>query len=187
MEIDLNARNLKICLGKCPLLFWIFPFINIMYQICLGSHLYHSKMFYKVFSIKVYLIFVILLEALFCLWLLWLFYWILWVFKKFFLMFISFWDRERQSVSWGRGRKRVRHRIWSRLQTLSYEHRARHRARTHKPWDVTWAEVGRLTNWASQPPRWISCFQISYCWFVEKTFNFYMNLSYKIRISRPNC
>ena len=35
----------------------------------------------------------------------------------------------------GWGRERGRHRIWSRLQALSCQHRARHGARTHEPWD----------------------------------------------------
>ena len=35
----------------------------------------------------------------------------------------------------GTGRERGRHRIWSRLQALSCQHRAWCGARTHKPWD----------------------------------------------------
>ena len=34
-----------------------------------------------------------------------------------------------------RGRERGRHRIWSRLQALSYQHRVRHGAQTPEPWD----------------------------------------------------
>ena len=55
-------------------------------------------------------------------------------FLKFFLMFIYHWERETEQ-EWGRGRERGRHRIWSRPQAPSYEHRARHRAQTHKLWD----------------------------------------------------
>ena len=51
--------------------------------------------------------------------------------KNFFLTFIYFWDRERQSMNGG-GSERGRHRIWNRLQALSSQHRARRGARTHK-------------------------------------------------------
>ena len=46
----------------------------------------------------------------------------------FFLMFIHFWERERD-------RERERHRIQSRLQALSREHRPWHGAWTHELWD----------------------------------------------------
>ena len=56
------------------------------------------------------------------------------IFSKFFKMFIF--DRERETEhEWGRGRERGRHRIGSRLQALSCQHRARPRAQTHKPRD----------------------------------------------------
>ena len=42
---------------------------------------------------------------------------------------------KQTECKWGRGRERGRHRIWSRFQALSYQHRARYRARTHEPWD----------------------------------------------------
>ena len=54
--------------------------------------------------------------------------------KKFFLTFIYFWDRERQSMNGG-GSERGRHRIWNRLQALSCQHRAWRGARTHGPRD----------------------------------------------------
>ena len=41
----------------------------------------------------------------------------------FFLMFIYFWDRETEHER-GRVRERGRHRMWSRLQALSCQHRA---------------------------------------------------------------
>ena len=47
---------------------------------------------------------------------------------------VYFWDRERQSMNGG-GSERGRQRIWNRLQALSCQHRARHGARTHGPWD----------------------------------------------------
>ena len=43
-------------------------------------------------------------------------------------------DSKRQS-EWGRGRESGRHRIWSRLQALSCQHRVWRGARTHGPWD----------------------------------------------------
>ena len=44
--------------------------------------------------------------------------------------------RERETARVGEGqRERGRHRIWSRLQALSCQHRARHGARTHELWD----------------------------------------------------
>ena len=65
-------------------------------------------------------------------------------------MFIYFWERERKTEhEQGRGRERRRHRIWSRLQALSCQPRARCRARTHKLWDpeLSW---GQTLNWLSQ-------------------------------------
>ena len=58
-----------------------------------------------------------------------------------FLMFISFWETDRQTeCEQGRARGRGRHRSWSRLQALSCQHRARHEARTHGPrdHDLSW-------------------------------------------------
>ena len=49
----------------------------------------------------------------------------------YFFMFIYFCKRARE---WGRGSERGRHRIGSRLQALSCQHRARRRARTHELW-----------------------------------------------------
>ena len=51
-------------------------------------------------------------------------------------MFIYFWERDRETEhEWGRGRERGRHRIRSRLEALSCQHRAWHGARTHELWD----------------------------------------------------
>ena len=50
-------------------------------------------------------------------------------------------ERERE-----RGREKGRHRIWSRLQALSCQHRARHWTRTHEPWDHDLSQP-------TEPPR----------------------------------
>ena len=52
----------------------------------------------------------------------------------FFLTFIYFWESETEH-KWGRGRETGAHRIRSRLQALSWQHRARHGAQTHRPRD----------------------------------------------------
>ena len=52
-------------------------------------------------------------------------------FKK---IFIYFWERQTECEG-VRGRERGRHRIWSRLQAPSYEHRARRESRIHELWD----------------------------------------------------
>ena len=50
----------------------------------------------------------------------------------FNVLFIFETETEREQ---GRGREWARHRIQSRLQVLSCQHKAQCRARTHKPWD----------------------------------------------------
>ena len=52
----------------------------------------------------------------------------------------------------GGGSERGRHRIRNRLQALSCQHKARRGARTHGPRDRDLAEVGRLTDCATQAP-----------------------------------
>ena len=69
-----------------------------------------------------------------------------------FFFFFNFWDRERQSMNRGRGRERGRHRIGNKLQAPSHQPRARRGARTHGPRDRDLAEVGRLTDCATQVP-----------------------------------
>ena len=76
----------------------------------------------------------------------------LFIYLFIFLMFIYFWDRERQSMNGG-GSERGRHRIWNGLQALSGQHRARRGLELTDREIMTWAEVGRLTNWATQAPR----------------------------------
>uniref|UniRef100_A0ABI7YPV6 Uncharacterized protein n=1 Tax=Felis catus TaxID=9685 RepID=A0ABI7YPV6_FELCA len=60
-------------------------------------------------------------------------------------------QREREHER-GRSRERGRHRIGNRLQALSHQPRARRGARTHGPRDRDLAEVGRLTDCATQAP-----------------------------------
>uniref|UniRef100_A0ABI7WU26 Androgen induced 1 n=1 Tax=Felis catus TaxID=9685 RepID=A0ABI7WU26_FELCA len=67
-----------------------------------------------------------------------------------FLTFIDLRETEHERA---RGRERGRHRIGNRLQAPSHQPRARCGARTHGPRDRNLAEVGRLTDCATQAPR----------------------------------
>ena len=69
----------------------------------------------------------------------------------FFNVYLFLGQRETEHER-GRGRERGRHRIGNRLQALSHQPRARRRARTHGPGDRDLAEVGRLTDCATQAP-----------------------------------
>ena len=75
----------------------------------------------------------------------------------------------------GRVRERGRHRIGNRLQALSHQPRAWRRARTQGPRDRDLAEIGRLTDCASQAPLnnvfWRTC-------FLSLNFNFSIFLFY---------
>ena len=76
------------------------------------------------------------------------------IFFKFFINIYSFFESQRETEhERGRGRERGRHRIGSRLQPPGHQPRARCRARTHGPRDRDLAEVGRLTDCATQAPR----------------------------------
>ena len=77
-----------------------------------------------------------------------LFYFIL---NFFFNIYLFLGQRETEGEQ-GRGRERGRHRIGNRLQALSHQPRARRGARTHGPRDRDLAEVGRLTDCATQAP-----------------------------------
>ena len=75
-------------------------------------------------------------------------------FSTFFYLFLGQRETEHER---GRGRERGRHRIGNRLQALSHQPRARCGARTPGPRDRDLAEVGRLTDCATQaPPMWPS-------------------------------
>ena len=78
----------------------------------------------------------------------------LYILFYFILMLIYFWERQTE-CKLGRGRERGRHRIWSRLQALSCQHRARHGARTHEPYDhdLSWSQMlNRLSHPGATPP-----------------------------------
>ena len=71
----------------------------------------------------------------------------------FFSTFIYFFGGQRETEhERGRGRERGKHRIGNRLQALSHQPRARRGARTPGPRDRDLAEVGRLTDCATQAP-----------------------------------
>ena len=74
------------------------------------------------------------------------------LFKKIFFNVYLFLRQRETEHEWGRGRKRGRHRIRNRPQALSHQPRARRGARTHGPRDRDLAEVGRLTDCATQAP-----------------------------------
>ena len=70
----------------------------------------------------------------------------------FFNVHLSLGQRETEHER-ARGRERGRHRIGNRLQALSHQPRPRRGARTHGLRDRDLAEVGRLTDCATQAPR----------------------------------
>ena len=72
------------------------------------------------------------------------------IFEFFFNVFYLFLG-QRESMNGG-GAERGRHRIGNRLQDLSHQPRAWCGARTHRPRDRDLAEVGRLTDCATQAP-----------------------------------
>ena len=76
-------------------------------------------------------------------------------FLLFFNVYLFLGQRETEH-EWGRGRERGRHRIGNRFQALSHQPRARRGARTHGPRDRDLAEVGRLTDCATQAPHILS-------------------------------
>ena len=85
------------------------------------------------------------------------------IFTNFFffkLMFIYFWERKRQAKSMSGGgaqREGDTHRIRSRLQVPSCQHRARSKAQTHEPWDhdLSWS---RMLKWLSHQEPSFSLF-----------------------------
>ena len=74
------------------------------------------------------------------------------LFLIFFFNVYLFWGQRETDHERGKGKERGRHRIGNRLQALSHQPRARRGARTHRPRDRDLAEVGRLTDCATQAP-----------------------------------
>ena len=73
------------------------------------------------------------------------------LFFKFFLeMFINFWETERAWVGEGWRARETESEAASRLQALTTEPNAGLELMNHEI--MTWAEVGRLTDWATQAP-----------------------------------
>ena len=73
-------------------------------------------------------------------------------------MFIHYWERERNWAWTGEGQREGKTQIWSRLQALSCQHRARRGAQTHKSWDHDLSQSGTL-KWLSYqvaPPPTVS-------------------------------
>ena len=88
--------------------------------------------------------------------------------KKFFFRRLFIFGTERDRAWTGEGqRERGRHRLGNRLQALSHQPRARRGARTPEPRDRDLAEVGRLTDCATQAPH-LTTFQ-SRDFIVNKT------------------
>ena len=82
-------------------------------------------------------------------------FWITFYFN--FLMFISFWERERETElksERGREREKERHGIWGRLQALSCEHRTWCVARTHglRDYDLSWSWMFNQPSHPGAPP-----------------------------------
>ena len=77
-----------------------------------------------------------------------------------------------------RGRERGRHRIGNRLQALSHQPRAqrgaRRGARTHGPRDRDLAEVGRLTDCATQAPLDHFIFKVYFIFWNKISYHMIM-------------
>ena len=76
----------------------------------------------------------------------------------FFNFYLLLKERDRTWVGEGQ-RERGRHRIRSRLQSLSCQHRAWCMAQTHYLWDHDLSEADCLTDWATQVPCLLSLFK----------------------------
>ena len=79
-------------------------------------------------------------------------------FFNFFFQRLFIFRTERDRTWTGEGQRERGHRIGNRLQAPSHQPRAWRGARTHAPRDRDLAEVGRLTDCATQAPQ---CFFIS--------------------------
>ena len=92
----------------------------------------------------------------------------LFLFFNFFFTFIYFWETEHK---WGRGRDRRRHRLPSRLQAPSCQHRARCGAQTQEPWDHDPSRsrtLHRLSHPGAPPPFFLKIFFYIYLFLRER-------------------
>ena len=85
-----------------------------------------------------------------------------------YLFWVCVWERERER-DWGKGRERRRERISNRFLPVSTEP-TQHGAWTHKREIMTCAEVGCLTDWATQ--ALLFCFLYFICKWDHATFVF---------------
>ena len=77
---------------------------------------------------------------------------IFFIILKILMFIIYFWETEKETeCKWGK-LERGRHQISSRLQALSCQHRAQHRAQTQNCEIMTWAEVRCPTDWPTLVP-----------------------------------
>ena len=86
-------------------------------------------------------------------------------------MFIYFWERERERAEEGqieRETQNPKQAPGSRLQAASTEPEEGLELTNYKT--MTWAEVGRLTNWAIQVPQNIVVFKFLCCWFSNNSY-----------------
>ena len=91
----------------------------------------------------------------------------------FFNVYLFLWQRDTDHER-GRGRERGRHRIGNRLQALSHQPRAWRGAWTHGLRDRDLAEVGRLTDCATQAPRksrFLITLPVPRSWFLNTTLH----------------
>ena len=88
----------------------------------------------------------------------------------FFLTFIYFWDRERQSMNGGGAEREgdTELEAGSRLWAISPEPDAGLELTVREI--VTWAEVGRSTDWATQAPQIMNIFDICYSQHLDGHF-----------------
>ena len=96
----------------------------------------------------------------------------LWFFFNFFFNIYLFLGQRETEHERARGRQRGRHRMGNRLQALSHQPRAWRGAQTPGPRDRDLAEVGRLTNWATQAPQLSASFK-----FVSTPLHITVSLS----------
>ena len=87
-------------------------------------------------------------------------------FKKIFNVYLFLREKETEREQ-GRGTEKGRHRIRSRRQAQSCQHRARREARTHKPRDHDLSRCW-MPNWLSHPSAPINLYSlVSHLWWIS--------------------